>query len=80
VGNLDGRADDETGDDQLDGLAVAEELVVRVVAAVTAADLRAVGHEFDPGQPFDLLEAELDLVAQPQRRAAPVGQRAPFIS
>jgi hypothetical protein len=36
---------------------------------VSAADLGETGGEVDAGQPFDLLEAELDLVAQPQRGA-----------
>jgi len=45
-------------------LSVAEELVVLVVATVAAADLRVVGDELDPLDPFDLLDAELDLVAR----------------
>jgi hypothetical protein len=52
---------------RLDRLPVAEELVVGVVAAVSAADLEEAGGEVDAGQPLDLLEAELDLVTQPQR-------------
>src|SRR5579875_2753818 len=58
----------------LDGLSVAEELVVGVVAAVTAADVGEVGDELDPCQPFDLFEAELDLVAQSEWGAVAVGQ------
>jgi hypothetical protein len=50
-------------------LSVAEEFVVLVVAAVAAADLGVVGDEFDSFDPLDLFEPELDLVAQPQRRA-----------
>ena len=54
---------------------VAEELVIRVVTAVPTADRGEVGHELDPGQPLDLLDAELDFVAEPQRGAVPVAQR-----
>ena len=55
-----------TGDGgSLDGLPVAEEFVVLVVAPVPAADLRVVGHELDALDPLDLFEAELDLVAKP---------------
>lgn len=46
-----------------DRLAVAEELVVRVVAAVATADLGHVGDEIDAGQPLHLFEPELNLVA-----------------
>ena len=46
----------------LDGLSVAEELVVLVVAAVAAADLREIRDELDTLDPLDLLEPELDLV------------------
>ena len=53
----------------LDGLSVAEELVVLVVAAVTASEFGVVGDELDSFDPFDLFEAELDLVAEPQRSA-----------
>jgi hypothetical protein len=49
----------------LDGLSVAEELVVLVVAAVASAHLGVVGDELDALDPFDLFEAELDLVAEP---------------
>jgi hypothetical protein len=52
-------------------LPAAEELVVGVAAAVSASDLGETGGEVDAGQPFDLLEAELDLVAQPQRAPCP---------
>jgi hypothetical protein len=58
-----------------DRLAVAEELVVLVVAAVAPTDLGEVRDELDAGDPLHLLEAELDLVAQAQRRAVAVGQR-----
>ena len=55
--------------------------MVGVVASVTAADLGEVSDEFDARQPLDLLEAELDLVAQPQRCAVAVGQpSSPFMS
>ncbi len=53
----------------LDGLPVAEEFVVLVVAAVAASEFGVVGNELDPFDPFDLFEAELDLVAEPQRSA-----------
>jgi hypothetical protein len=53
----------------LDGLSVAEELVVLVVAAVAASEFGVVGDELDSFDPFDLFEAELDLVAEPQRSA-----------
>jgi hypothetical protein len=49
-----------------DGLAVAEEFVVLVVAAVATADVVEVGDELDTLDPCDEFEAELDLVAQPQ--------------
>jgi hypothetical protein len=48
-----------------DGLPVAEELVIFVVAAVPAADLGEVRDELDTLDPLHLLEAELDLIAQP---------------
>ena len=51
----------------LDGLSVAEEFVVLVIAAVAAADLCVVSDELDPFDPLDLFEAELDLVTEPQR-------------
>ena len=54
---------------ELDRLSVAEEFVVLVVAAVAAADLGVVGDELDALDPLDLFEAELDLVAEPQRGA-----------
>ena len=54
---------------ELDGLAVAEEFVVLVVAAVAASDLGVVGDELDAFDPFDLFEAEFDLVAEPKRGA-----------
>ena len=63
---------------RLDRLPVAEELVVGVAAAVSAADLGETGGEVDAGQPFDLLEVELDLVAQPQRAPCPWVSGAPF--
>jgi hypothetical protein len=47
-----------------DGLPVAEELVVLVVAAVAASELGVVGDELDSLDPFHLFEAELDLVAE----------------
>jgi hypothetical protein len=46
-----------------EGLAVAEELVVLVVAAVAAADAVEVGDELDTFDPLDHLEAQLDFVA-----------------
>jgi hypothetical protein len=49
----------------LDGLSVAEELVVLVVAAVAASEFGVVGDELDYFDPFNLFEAELDLVAEP---------------
>jgi hypothetical protein len=49
---------------------VAEELVVGVVAAVPTRDLGELCDEVDTGEPLDLLEAVLDLVAQPQRGAS----------
>jgi hypothetical protein len=56
-------------------LAVAEELVVGVVTAMAAGDFGEVGDEVDAGEPLDLLEAELDLVAEPSRCTVPVGER-----
>jgi hypothetical protein len=58
---------------RLDALAVAEELMVWVVAARSPgrpADLAEIFDEFDPAEPLDLFEAELDLVAQPAWREA----------
>src|SRR5581483_504412 len=52
-----------------DRLAVPEELVILVVAAVTAADVTELGDDLDRADPLHLLEPELDLVAQPDRRA-----------
>jgi hypothetical protein len=45
-------------------LAVAEELVILVVAAEPAADLGEVGDELDTADPFYEFEAELDLTTQ----------------
>jgi hypothetical protein len=53
------------GSKRLDGLPVAEEFVVLVVAAVAATDLGVVGDELDTFDPLDLFETELDLVAEP---------------
>jgi len=47
------------------GLPVAEELVVLVVAAEAPADVGEVGDELDPADPLDLLEAQLDLDRSP---------------
>lgn len=49
----------------LQGLPVAEEFVVLVVSAKAAADVGEVGDELDLLDPFDLFEAEFELVAQP---------------
>lgn len=49
----------------LQGLPVAEEFVVLVVPAKAAADVGEVGDELDLLVPFDLFEAEFELVAQP---------------
>ena len=43
-----------------DRLTISEKLVVLVVAAVSAADLGVVSYELDAGDPFHLLEAELE--------------------
>jgi hypothetical protein len=61
-------------------LAVAEELVVLVVVTLSAADLAVVRDELRPLDPLDLLEAGLDLVAQPQRAPSPKLSAAPFMS
>jgi hypothetical protein len=63
-----------------DGLAVAEEFVVLVVAAVAAADVVEVGDELDTLDPFDEFEAELDLVAQPQGAPCPNDSGLSFMS
>ncbi len=57
-----------------DRLSVAEEFVFLVVSAVAAADLGVVRDQLDSFDPPDLLEPELDLVAQPQQRAVPERQ------
>src|SRR5258708_5131763 len=59
----------------LQGLPVAEEFVVLVVSAEAAADVGEVGDELDLLDPFDLFEAEFDLVAQPQPQRRAVAQR-----
>lgn len=46
------------------GLAVSEEFVVLIVAAVAAADVVEVGDELNAVDPFDLFEAEFDLITQ----------------
>ena len=46
-------------------LSVAEELVVLVVAALSCSDVGEVGDELDALDPYDLLEADLDLVTKP---------------
>src|SRR6185437_2980284 len=60
---------------RLDGLPVTEEFVVLVVATVAASDLGVVGDELNPFDPLNLFEAELDLVAEAQRRAVTERQR-----
>jgi len=52
----------------VDGLSVAEELMVLVVATVAAADRAVVADELHALDPLDLLEAELVLIA-PERCA-----------
>ena len=64
----------------LERLAVADELVVGVVASMPAADLAEVRDELDPLDPLDLLEAELSFVAQPQRGAVPKVSGSSFMS
>src|SRR5450756_1523795 len=59
----------------LDGLPVAEELVVLVVAAIAATDVGEVGDELHAFDPLALLEAQLGLVAQPERGTVTEGQR-----
>ncbi len=58
---------------------VAVEFVVLIVAAVAGAQVGKVMNEFDRDDPFDHLEAELVLAAQPQRRARTL-TGSPFIS
>jgi len=60
-------------------LAVAEELVVLVVAAV-AADLGKVRDELGSFDPLDLLEAKLDLVAERSGAPCPKGSGSTFMS
>jgi hypothetical protein len=54
---------------------LASRWVIPGLAAVAAADLCEGGDELDAGDPLDLLEAELDLVAEAQRGAVAVGER-----
>src|SRR5262249_61080495 len=53
----------------LDRHAVAEVLMVLVVAALPGAEMGEALDELDGLDPFDLLEAKLKLLGRPQRRA-----------
>lgn len=48
--------------------------MVLVVSPVAATDVPVIGDELHSGQSLDLLEAELDLIAQPQRCAMAVSE------
>src|SRR5215469_1979542 len=58
-----------------DGHAVAEVLMVLVVAALPGAEMGEALDELDGLDPFDHLEAQLELVAQPQRSAVQLVER-----
>src|SRR5215471_9681592 len=66
---------DIPGGMRLDRHAVAEVLMVFVVAALPCAEMGEALDELDGLNPLDHLEAQLELVAQPQRSAVQLVER-----